>query len=93
MSPKSMKPMTIPKKARKPLDQVTKAENGIHDQKPLCFAVKMKRNFVKIRKSSSNSLEIVVKIERDPHFRFHELVPGNDDGFGGSKIHEIRDKH
>ena len=83
----------IPGNGRKPLDQVQKVgnENGV--QKPLRFAVQNDKNFVKIRKSSAKSLEIIVKIERDFHFRFYELVPGNNDGFGRSKIDEIRDKH
>ena len=55
--------------------------------------MKIDREMVGIRKSSSNSLEIIVKIDRDFHFRFYELVPGNNDGFGGSRIDEIRDKH
>ena len=38
-------------------------------------------------------MRIVVKIEREFHFRFYELVSRPNDDFGGSKIDGIRDKH
>ncbi len=49
-------------------------------------------SFVKICKSSSDSLGIVVKINSGFHFRFYELVSGKPDQNLGSKIDGIRDK-
>ena len=47
----------------------------------------MEWNFEKIRKSAPISLENKAQIDRDFHFRLFEMVPRDNEGLGGPRIH------